>query len=63
MVPVTIAANAVEARILAARLGAAGMLWDLRDNVGAPYQVGPVEVLVEEDKLEAARELLGVNGA
>jgi hypothetical protein len=59
MVSVTTAANAAQARILAARLGAAGIVWDLRGGVDGPYPVGPVEVLVEEDGLEAARELLG----
>jgi hypothetical protein len=59
MVSVTTAANAAQARILAARLGAAGFVWDLRGGVDGPYPVGPVEVLVEEDGLEAARELLG----
>jgi hypothetical protein len=60
MVSVTTAANAAQARILAARLGAAGIVWDLRGGVDGPYPVGPVEVLVEEQGLEEARELLGV---
>jgi len=46
-----------EARILAARLGAEGIVWELR-GADSVYPVGPVQVLVEEDGADRARELL-----
>ena len=58
MVPLTTVANAVAARILAAHLGSEGIVWELRGNVDGPYPLGPVEVLVAEDDLALARELL-----
>jgi hypothetical protein len=58
MVPLTSAANTVEARIIAAHLGAAGLLWELRGNVDGPYPVGQVDILVEADDLDVARELV-----
>jgi hypothetical protein len=58
MVPLTTAANPVAARILAAHLGAEGIVWELRGNVDGPYPVGPVEVLVAEDDLVRAREVV-----
>ena len=48
-----------EARVLAARLGAAGLIVQLRGGgVDSVYPMGAVEVLVSEDDLEVARELL-----
>jgi len=58
MVPLTTVANSVAARILAAHLGSEGIVWELRGNVDGPYPLGPVEVLVAEDDLDLARELL-----
>jgi hypothetical protein len=58
MVPLTTAASPIAARILAAHLGAEGIVWQLRGDVDGPYPVGPVEVLVPADDLELARELL-----
>jgi Putative prokaryotic signal transducing protein len=58
MVPLTTAANPLAARILAAHLGAEGIVWELRGNVDGPYPVGPVEVLVPADDLELARALV-----
>jgi hypothetical protein len=46
------------ARILAAHLGAEGIVWQLRGEVDGPYPVGPVEVLVPADDLEVARALV-----
>ncbi|MGH9184600.1 MAG: putative signal transducing protein [Acidimicrobiales bacterium] len=54
----TTAANAFEARVIAARLGAEGILWQLRGSVDGPLAVGPVEVLVTADDFDVARELL-----
>jgi len=58
MVPLTTVANSVAARILAAHLGSEGIVWELRGNVDGPYPLGPVEVLVAEDDLALARQLL-----
>lgn len=55
MVPLTTAANPFAARVLAAHLGAEGIVWELRGNVDGPYPVGPVEVLVAESDLAVAR--------
>lgn len=59
MVPVAVTRDQFEARVIAARLGSEGIVWELRGNAGGPYPVGQVAVLVEEGKLEAAREVLG----
>ena len=58
MVRLTTAANAIEARIIAARLGSEGIVWQFRGSVDGPLAVGPVEVLVDEEGFELARELL-----
>ena len=58
MVPVASGPNEINAQIIGARLGAVGIVWELRPNVGAPYAVGAVEVMVESDRVEEARELL-----
>jgi hypothetical protein len=58
MVRLVTAANAVEARIIAARLGAEGIVWQFRGSVDGPLALGPVEVLVDADGYESARELL-----
>ena len=59
MVPLTTTASAFEARVIAAHLGAEGIVWELRGNVEGPYPVGPVLVLVAEDDLAVAREVVG----
>lgn len=59
MVPLTTVATAFEARVLAAHLGAEGIVWELRGNVDGPYPMGPVLVLVAEDELAVAREVVG----
>ncbi len=58
MVRLVTAANPMEARIIAARLGAEGIVWQFLGSVDGPLAVGPVEVLVDQDGYEAARELL-----
>ncbi|MGH3849982.1 MAG: hypothetical protein ACRDRT_09810, partial [Pseudonocardiaceae bacterium] len=49
MVHVRTVPNAFHARVIAARLGAEGILTDLRGNVGGPYPFGDVSVWVGED--------------
>ena len=58
MVPVLRAEGTFHARVVAARLGSEGIVTQFRGNVDGPYPMGSVEVLVTEDDLEAARELL-----
>jgi hypothetical protein len=58
MVPLTTAASPFEARVLAAHLGAEGIVWELRGSVDGPYPMGPVVVLVAEDDLAVAREVV-----
>jgi len=47
-----------EARVLVARLGAEGILWELRGGHDGPYPMGPVHVYVVADDLARAEELL-----
>jgi hypothetical protein len=46
-----------EAKVLAARLGAEGIVWELR-GASDVYPVGRSDVYVDEENLAAARELL-----
>lgn len=58
MVSVALVKDPFEAKLLAARLGAEGIVWELRGNVDGLYPLGPFEVLVEPDALATARLLL-----
>ncbi len=58
MVRLLTAATPMEARIIAARLGAEGIVWDFRGSVDGLFPLGPVEILVDEDGLDAARDLM-----
>jgi len=46
------------ARVIAARLGAEGIVTDLRGNVDGIYPMGDVHVFVSEEDLPEAQELL-----
>jgi hypothetical protein len=50
--------NVFHARVIAARLGADGIVTQLRGSVDGPYPVGDVSVWVAEDDAESASELL-----
>lgn len=59
MVPLAKVPDSFGARVLAARMGAEGIVTQLRGGgIDGPYPVGDVEVLVSDTDLEAARELL-----
>lgn len=58
MVPVVRVSNGFHARVVAARLGSEGIVTQLRGGIDTPYPMGEVEVLVAEDDLAIARELL-----
>jgi hypothetical protein len=47
-----------EARVLAARLGAEGVLWEMRGGHDGPYPMGPVHLYVDAEDLSRAQELL-----
>jgi hypothetical protein len=61
MVRLMTAANPMEARIIAARLGSEGIVWEFRGSVDGPLALGPVEVLVDADGFDTAKELLLVD--
>jgi hypothetical protein len=50
--------NAFHARVIAARVGAEGIVTQLRGNLDGPYPMGDVHVFVEETDLPTAQELL-----
>ena len=58
MALLTTVPGAFPARVLAARLGSEGFLWELRGNVDGPYPIGAVQVLVAASELRDAQELL-----
>jgi hypothetical protein len=58
MVPLLTASSPIEAKVIAARLGAEGIVWELRGSVDGPLAMGPIDVLVDEDDLGEAREVL-----
>jgi Putative prokaryotic signal transducing protein len=49
-----------EAKVAAAKLGAEGIVSELRGAVSSAYPLGPVHVFVEADRLDEAREILTV---
>jgi hypothetical protein len=62
MVPLTITSSAFEAQVLCARLGADGILTEMRGEMQGPYPLpGLVTVLVEADQADDARQLLLVD--
>jgi hypothetical protein len=59
MVSLTTVGSSFEGRVIVARLGADGILAQLRGADDGPYPLpGLVEVLVDADQAEEARELL-----
>jgi hypothetical protein len=61
MVPLATTRSAFEAQVLAARLGAEGIVWQLRGgSADSMYPLGEVDVLVAADDLEKAYEVLQV---
>jgi len=61
MVRLVTVRSGFEAKVMAARLGAEGIVWELQGAVDGPYPMGPVTVLVDEHDLDVARELLLVD--
>ena len=50
--------SSFHARVIAARVGAEGVVTELRGNIDGPYPMGDVHVFVSEDDLPIAQELL-----
>lgn len=62
MMPLVQARSGFEAKVLTARLGAEGIIWQVRGGLlDSVYPVGQVEILVAADDMERARELLLVD--
>ncbi len=57
MVHLVSVSSPFEAKVLTARLGAEGIVWEIRGASGI-YPVGRSHVYVDEEGLEVARELL-----
>jgi hypothetical protein len=57
-VPVMRVSDGFHARVIAARLGAEGIVTQLRGGMDSPYPMGDVEVLVAEGDLDDARAIL-----
>ena len=58
MVRLTTVTSTFHARVIAARIGAEGVVTQLRGNVDGPYPMGNVHVYVAEEDLPVAQELL-----
>ncbi len=58
MVHLATLSDGFEAKCLAARLGAEGVLWQLRGSVDGVYPLGTVDLLVAADDLEVAEDVL-----
>jgi len=62
MVPLASTRSPFEAQVLAARLGADGIVWQLRGgSADSMYPVGAIDILVAEEDLDRARELLSAD--
>ena len=60
LVPVATGVSDFEAKLLAARLGADGILWQTRGIVDSIYPFGGIDVLVPADQLDDANEVLAL---
>ena len=64
MVHVVTASGPFHARVIAARLGAAGILCEVRGGLDGPYPLaGPVDVFVPHEEADEARGLLAADAA
>lgn len=62
MVHLATLSSSFEAQLVAARLGAEGVVWQLQGPVGGPLPLSDVSVLVDEGDLVRAREILLLDG-
>jgi hypothetical protein len=64
MVHVATASGPFHARVIAARLGAAGILCEVRGGLDGPYPLaGPVDVMAPDEEADEARALLAADAA
>ena len=61
MVRLATVRSTFHARVIAARLGAEGIMTQLRGNVDGVYPMGDTHVFVEAEALDMAREVLLVD--
>ncbi|HWI03034.1 MAG TPA: hypothetical protein VNT52_04295 [Acidimicrobiales bacterium] len=61
MVRLATVGTSFHARVIAARLGAEGIITDLRGNIDGLYPVGDVHVYVDQEDLAEAQEILLVD--
>ena len=62
MVHLATLSSSFEAQVVAARLGAEGVVWQLQGPIGGPLPLSEVSVLVVEEDLVRAREILLLGG-
>jgi hypothetical protein len=60
LVPLATGLSDFEAKVLTARLGAEGIIWQFRGIVDSVYPLGGIDVLVPADELDDARTLLQI---
>jgi hypothetical protein len=58
MVRLMTADDAFSAKVVAARLGVEGIVWELRGGVDGPYPFGPVHIFVTEADLAEAQAVM-----
>jgi hypothetical protein len=58
MVTLVTVRNGFQARVVVARLGAAGVVAQMRGPVDGPYPIGDVNIEVPEVELDLARQLM-----
>jgi hypothetical protein len=61
MVRLATVTSTFHAKVIAARLGAEGIVTELRGNVDGPYPMGDVHVFVDQIDLDDAQEILMVD--
>jgi hypothetical protein len=61
MVPLMTAGSSFEAKVVAARLGSEGILFEVRGSLDSVYPLGSVTILVPAAELDTARDVLMVD--
>ncbi len=61
LVPLATGLTPFEAKVLTARLGADGFIWQVRGAMDSVYPVGNIEVLVPAAEVDDARALLVIS--
>lgn len=61
MVPLMTAGSSFEAKVVAARLGSEGILFEVRGSLDSVYPLGTVTILVPAGELDTARDVLMVD--